>query len=239
MSFGFGFSLPAHPCFRGAWTPAQISTALWLDAADASTITLNGSTVSQWRDKSGNGRNFSQAAAGLQPTYAMTGWVASPAIIFDGVDDDLTAGSNWTGAGWSWYIVAQRTGAGVTQTLIGSVGIQDYFPISATSITSVNLFRSGGINDPATLSSYFSGAMIKDKNASPTMSRGTFWTRSATKFILAVCGANAFLAAPRLAKTVNYIHGGPMVEIVATPNDSTKAERELLEGYLAWKWGGF
>ncbi|MFM5944980.1 MAG: hypothetical protein ACKO9G_16710, partial [Dolichospermum sp.] len=44
-------------------TPAQISTDLWLDAADSSTITLNGSTVSQWNDKSGNGRNAIQATA--------------------------------------------------------------------------------------------------------------------------------------------------------------------------------
>ncbi|MFM6248178.1 MAG: hypothetical protein ACKPEQ_03330, partial [Dolichospermum sp.] len=51
------------------WTPAQISTALWLDAADASTIILNGSTVSQWRDKSGNGRHVSQATAANQPLF--------------------------------------------------------------------------------------------------------------------------------------------------------------------------
>lgn len=32
--------------------------ALWLDANDSSTITLNGSTVSQWRNKSGNDRGL-------------------------------------------------------------------------------------------------------------------------------------------------------------------------------------
>jgi hypothetical protein len=35
------------------WNPSMISTALWLDAADVATVTLNGSTVSQWNDKSG------------------------------------------------------------------------------------------------------------------------------------------------------------------------------------------
>lgn len=53
------------------WTPAQISTALWLDAADASTITLNGTTVSQWNDKSGNGRNAVQVTAASQPVYVV------------------------------------------------------------------------------------------------------------------------------------------------------------------------
>ena len=54
------------PSFQGLWTPANINTALWLDGADASTITLNGSTVSQWNDKSGNGRHVSQATASQQ-----------------------------------------------------------------------------------------------------------------------------------------------------------------------------
>ena len=43
-----------------AWTPTQITTSLWLDAADVSTITLNSTTVSQWNDKSGNSRNALQ-----------------------------------------------------------------------------------------------------------------------------------------------------------------------------------
>ena len=52
------------------WTPANLAgLALWLDAADASTITLNGSNVSQWNDKSGNNRHASQAVAANQPTY--------------------------------------------------------------------------------------------------------------------------------------------------------------------------
>lgn len=31
--------------------------ALWLDAADTTTLTISGSSITQWRDKSGNGRN--------------------------------------------------------------------------------------------------------------------------------------------------------------------------------------
>lgn len=54
------------------WTPAAITTALWLDAADSSTITLNGSTVSEWRDKSGNARHAAQATAASQPQYNST-----------------------------------------------------------------------------------------------------------------------------------------------------------------------
>ena len=50
------------------WNPSMISTALWLDAADTGTVTLASGAVSQWNDKSGNGRHFTQAAAANRPT---------------------------------------------------------------------------------------------------------------------------------------------------------------------------
>lgn len=37
------------------WTPAEMTTTLWLDAADSSTITTVSGTVSEWEDKKNNG----------------------------------------------------------------------------------------------------------------------------------------------------------------------------------------
>jgi len=70
MTLGFGFGFPRRWPGATVWTPAVIQTALWLDANDTSTITLNGLTVSQWNDKSGNGRNATQPTAASQPTFA-------------------------------------------------------------------------------------------------------------------------------------------------------------------------
>ena len=55
------------------WNPSMISTALWLDAADASTITTVSGAVSQWNDKSGNGRTFSQPTVAARPTLTAAG----------------------------------------------------------------------------------------------------------------------------------------------------------------------
>ena len=66
----------------GLWTPANISTALWLDAADASTITQSLGDVSQWDDKSGNGNDVSNGAASTQPAYLATGWNGNPTVSF-------------------------------------------------------------------------------------------------------------------------------------------------------------
>ena len=49
--------------------PVKNGLALWLDAADDSTFSYSsGTSISQWRDKSGNNRHFFQATAGNQPS---------------------------------------------------------------------------------------------------------------------------------------------------------------------------
>jgi hypothetical protein len=64
------------------WNPSMISTALWLDAADTSTVTLSSGAVSQWNDKSGNSRHVSQAVAAQQPTWNATGLNSKPILTF-------------------------------------------------------------------------------------------------------------------------------------------------------------
>lgn len=52
------------------FNPKSISSLIgWWDANDAATITLNGSNVSEWRDKSNSGFHVSQGTAARQPPY--------------------------------------------------------------------------------------------------------------------------------------------------------------------------
>jgi hypothetical protein len=106
-----------------AWTPAQLpALALWLDAADTSTITLNGSNVSQWNDKSGNGRNFAQATAASQPAYLATGFNGRPTLQTDGADF-LELGSSGLGSnvsGITCAIVGLHPAGAVFSTVQGS-----------------------------------------------------------------------------------------------------------------------
>lgn len=71
------------------WTPAEISTVLWLDASDSSTITTVSDKVSEWRDKSGNGRDATQASASLRPLLVSDAYAGNPAIRGDGVATNL------------------------------------------------------------------------------------------------------------------------------------------------------
>lgn len=56
----------------GSFDILSLSPLLWLDASDSTTITLNGSNVSQWDDKSGNNNNATQATASLQPGTSLS-----------------------------------------------------------------------------------------------------------------------------------------------------------------------
>ena len=64
------------------WRPDELgaSLALWLDAEDTDSITLNGSNVSQWDDKSGNNRNHVQANAANQPPLISAAINGKPAL---------------------------------------------------------------------------------------------------------------------------------------------------------------
>jgi hypothetical protein len=76
-----------RPRAAGGFTPKTISgLGLWLDATDTSSLTFNGSTVSEWRDLSGNGRHFAQATAASQPTGDNRTQNGRRVLNFDGGD---------------------------------------------------------------------------------------------------------------------------------------------------------
>jgi hypothetical protein len=63
-----------RPRASSAFNPKSLpGLTLWLDAADAQTVILDGnSRVSQWNDKSGFGRNFTQTNASVRARYNAT-----------------------------------------------------------------------------------------------------------------------------------------------------------------------
>ena len=69
------------------FNPKSISgLKLWLDVANTSSLTFNGSTVSQVNDLSGNGFHATQGTANNQPTYQATGANGKPTLYFDSTD---------------------------------------------------------------------------------------------------------------------------------------------------------
>ena len=68
------------------FNPKSIANlANWWDAADSSTVTLNGTTVSSWANKA-TGPALAQGTAGAQPTYTAAGVNGRNVLTFDGGD---------------------------------------------------------------------------------------------------------------------------------------------------------
>ncbi|HEY3321932.1 MAG TPA: autotransporter-associated beta strand repeat-containing protein, partial [Planctomycetota bacterium] len=68
-----------------AGAPPVPGYLVWLDATDAASVGVAlGSPVSQWSDKSGGARHFSQGVAANQPIYTANAIFGKPALRFDG-----------------------------------------------------------------------------------------------------------------------------------------------------------
>ncbi len=76
---------------------------LWLKADDG--VTLNGSTVSQWIDQSGNGNDATQSNTDRQPMFVDNGLNNKPVLHFDGVNDRLGLTGSSTMSQISLFIV--------------------------------------------------------------------------------------------------------------------------------------
>ena len=129
------------------WDPSLISTALWLDAADASTITKDGSDlVSTWADKSGNTGRNATASSTARPTYQATGLNSKPSISFNGTSNYLVSAISGiaTFTALEVYQVIQTTAAAAADINTGFFWCYgDFGPALVLALTSNSGLLSG------------------------------------------------------------------------------------------------
>jgi hypothetical protein len=120
-----------RPLQAGGFDPRRISSLLgWFDATDTSTTTLDGSNVSEWRDKSGVGsQKFTQGTGASQPILSSTGLNGRRALEFTGARwmtlGSQTIGGNdlfaEAGNAFSVYVVMQTDDGTVSSTTLRTV----------------------------------------------------------------------------------------------------------------------
>ena len=259
MSFGFGFSRPANFYGGYLWTPSQISTDLWLDASDSSTITLNGSTVSQWSDKSGNGRHYTQPTAASQPGYSTGALNGRPILTFDGVDDFLDGGGILpaTNGIITFFVARQNT--------ISPSSIGQYFGRLGGTLVNGNWGNRGQITTQTTnisfaqvrtsVSNYATavqtGGLVNSNwqllgmrySSTENVLQATYNSFSTNTVATTGTVADPGAAYPcrisaRSAGAVNCLHMdiAEVVVLLSAPTTTTNP-RPQIEGYLCWKYG--
>jgi len=139
------------------FSPASIpDLALWVDASDASTLTLDGSNnVSEWRDKSGNARHLVQATTLLRPSYGTQTQNGLPLVVTNAAG--LTRMDSGNIATTAWWGTNRQTGTlfRVVRSISGSIngGIHQQGGIFNNTVifrpTSILQFRINSVNNDA------------------------------------------------------------------------------------------
>lgn len=262
------------------FNPRQISGLLaWYDASDASTLTI-ATGVSQWRDKSGNGRTLRQSIGNNQPLSTSRTLNGKTVLDFDGSNDVLSYVDT---GGTPIYDIDLATSRSVTffGVFASDVGneIRDFLSLQRTGKNSndsgfyvrrhTNL--SGSIEFAAG-----AGDSTSNDQATKNNVRGFANTSTSAMVVSVTLSASAGQFEAQLNGTTQSLtlrygtlpntgfmqegSGGHTLDIGATRNSGnllmstgrwngfigevliyttavSAAQRQRVEGYLAWKWG--
>jgi hypothetical protein len=209
------------------WSPNVLRLGAWYDAADLSTITTVSGGVSDWRDKSGNGRNLTAVASFPRPIYTENGFNNRPALNYGTGGTTLNSGMVWTGTAFNpvrTFGVAHWEGANPFTNYSALMsypyaGNNDLILVEAPNgwFGARPIFLNG--NDPiATPLPTISTPFLWVDNMNPNAGRTSLWIGSDRGG-----GGRAWR--------------GKIGEVVITLFEPTLRERRTIEGYLAWKWG--
>lgn len=216
--------------------------SLWLDAADRSSnsMTLSGSDVTVWKDKSASGNNATAAgAAPIISTYqnnlaisfgpASSYFTLTPSLLPNGTSSFTTfcvsspiiyAGGNYMILNWGTASNPNAFRFWVSNT---SGMRQDYFTGSSTNVDNVNVLNSTSI---------FSNTSTTSQTQSYRNGNSFFAGSSTVSYNIGTTFARIGADNSASQQLTGYVH-----EIVIYSRLLSDTERKQVEGYLAWKWG--
>jgi len=220
------------------WTPLKLGPDMWLDASDAATVTLSGTNVTAWADKSGKGNNAAQVGAdATRPSYLTAQQNGLNTIYFDGGD---YLGTSFLSATQTTVIVVARVVGGEiiaggrdstdTRSFFGRwpdasefrAGVGSDSVIISTNAWGTAYRCAGMVYDGTTVALRADGKEIYTKAQTGT---GANFTRS--YYIGGLNNAGAFLAP----------FSGYVGEVLCWRRKLTGPELAALESYLKTKWG--
>lgn len=231
---------------RGTFSPKSIAgLALWVDASDASTYTV-ATGVSEWRDKSGNGRNFSQSTANNQPAVTTNAQNGRTSFTFDGTNDSLTGPAAFSlTSTHSVFAVLNPSVRKIASFLAGSVSTELIYGDGSSSFSG-GKFAAFGVaravygGGTITTGVYQIVSVVCLGASMPTDL--SMWTNGTGGPISVVTAGTAPTAALTGALTIgtssaNQFWNGGIAEMLIYSRSVTTAERVAIQRFLSAKWG--
>jgi hypothetical protein len=225
---------------------------LWLDAADAATITASGGLVSAWANKGSVGGSFVQATSGNQ--FSQTTNAHGNAVGCTSSGKFMSGGTN------AAYDIANMTVLSVVKPAASGGNMEILTRFNDTSFSGwyyeVN-WSSGTNGASAKITQWDASFNNSNAGASVTLSSlrawvGTSYRRSSGVMAATVNGSSnngvSHTYVPPISSTYNILIGardgggpvnfiGDIHEVLMFDSGLSDADRQMLEGYLAWKWG--
>ena len=211
---------------------------LWLDAADSSSITGT-TTVTQWRDKSGNARHlgvgsgttsYANNAIQLTNSYMFVTSAVNLINVTVFIVVKTTGGNNQT-------VFAGRPNANVNWSSSDGFGFyMDYTSsiryYGGEDAVGRTLSFSANTSIPRLFSFQTIGSSVSGRMDGTLQSTGTLLSaRTSTAQGFAIGGEW------QGSSYGNIITNASLYEIIVYNSDVTNNQRQQVEGYLAWKWG--
>ncbi len=228
------------------FAPTQISGCqLWLDGADSSSMSFSGSTITTWRDKSGNGNN---ATATGTPTLGNT---------INGVQSVVAGSGNYFNGAVTISTTTLTCFAVALTTASQPRSVSDQRLVSLANTTNVDYGRTDSV---IALFNQALTSTIATWRVTGPLANNTIVQNVAFMAVSQYDGTNAYLwfngSAGSLASSASsgsfaitkYGIGnqanpqveywlGSIGEVILFNTSLTTAQRQQIEGYLAWKWG--
>jgi hypothetical protein len=240
--------LPATVSFN----PRQIPNChAWFDAADFSTITTSNNFVTLWRDKSGRGFDLSQTNVNWRPTYSNS----TSEIVFNG---STATGNHLANAAltvsyethtlfavhYPEVDISKSTNIFRFQTAGGAYVIFPHvtYPgggIARGYVTTANASLNVGaspLKENSTLNSYNIISANISSNSQAVYKNGTL--QNSSSFVLTPgVTPRLVVGAWQNTSTPQQPYYGRIRELLIYSSNLSTNDRQLIEGYLAQKWG--
>jgi hypothetical protein len=240
------------------WTPADITTYTWIDAADASSVTLSAGRVESVTDKSGNGHDLIQTIETSRRCLYNTGINSLNCLDYTGTEVMYLDDNNGDNTTVMFFVADTPTATppsnrALTRRGYGSPslgytlrftpsGLGGQYRIGTTQRNLTNtttpsipgIYEADLIYDGTntTLSSYVTANEV----TAPTAYAGAL--RGQTDDVKPVIGgayASDNWGASNLFS--DFFIGNIGEVIYLTSTNATTTNIQLTQGYLAWKWG--
>lgn len=229
------------------WTPANLSPGpdLWFDANNSSSLVLSGSNVTSWTDLA-HGVSTTFIIGSTNPTYTASLLNSLPGITFSGgggLGNNSTGYANFSND-ISVFAVVNITSAGYKVPLgaFGSTGPNVGF-LSGSPANIATIHGGTGAQGSSTTLAFNTPAFVDW--IAPGVSGGSWGP--VTPYLNGTLGGSIGVLTGFSYTQIGIDIGADsdvdvtgnmnIHEIVALNVQASTANRQLIEGYLAWKWG--